>query len=191
MATTNDIKQAISALQAGQLVAFPTDTVWGLGVAVAYAGSPRAIYQAKQRSSHKPVAWLVGAPDALDVYGSEVPDYARNLAYAFWPGALTLVVKAADTVPDAFQSSEGTIGLRMPAHSTTLELVRQVGPLATSSANLSAQPAPSTAAALPPELVSAAACILDDGSTPAGTASTVVDCTGAIPRILRQGSIEL
>lgn len=191
MATTNNIKQAVSALQAGHLVVFPTDTVWGIGVAVAHANSPQAIYQAKQRDSHKPVAWLVGGPDALDVYGREVPDYARNLAYAFWPGALTLVVKAAATVPGAFQSSEGTIGLRMPAHSTALELVRQAGPLATSSANLSAQPVSSTAAALPPELVAAVACILDDGSTPTGTASTVLDCTGATPRMLRQGSIEL
>ena len=136
MDTTKDIRQLVAALKAGELAIFPTDTVVGLGVAAAYAKGPQAIFDAKQRSAGKPVAWLVGGVDALDVYGQNVPDYARNLAHAFWPGALTLIVKASAEVPEAYQAADGSIALRMPAHSGCLELIRQVGPLAASSANL-------------------------------------------------------
>lgn len=191
MNETSHIKQAINALRAGQLVLFPTDTVWGIGVAAAYAPSPQPIYAAKQREAGKPVAWLVAGADALDVYGTNVSDAARNLAYAFWPGALTLVVNASSAVPAAYQSATGTIGLRMPANSAALELALQVGPLATSSANVSGQPAPGSAAEIDASLAAAAACVFNDGSTPTGIASTVVDCTGSVPVVLRQGAILL
>lgn len=191
MNVTADINQAVDALRAGQLVVFPTDTVWGIGLAAGFASGPQAIYQAKQRAASNPVAWLVGGVDALDVYGADVPDYARNLAHAFWPGALTLVVNAASDVPCAFCSETGTIGLRMPANGTALALVQQVGPIATSSANRSGQPAPVSLSGIDLDLANAAACVLDDGSTLSGTASTVVDCTGRTPCVLRQGDIVL
>lgn len=191
METTGDIKQFAAALKAGQCAIFPTDTVVGIGVAAAYAQNPQAIFAAKQRPAGKSVAWLVGGVDALDVYGAHVPDYARNLAHAFWPGALTLVVRASAEVPAAFQAPDGSIALRMPAHSSCLEIIRQVGPLAASSANLSGEEAPAKLSEVNPKLMQIVDCVFDDGSMPTGEASTVVDCLGATPVILRQGNVVL
>ena len=124
---------------------FPTDTVYGLGVAVEAARSPQALFDIKRRDRGKPVAWLVGDASDLERYGREVPDAACALARAHWPGPLTLVVKASQAVPPAFRSAEGTIGLRMPDSETALALVRAAGgPVATTSANLSGGPAPRT-----------------------------------------------
>ena len=189
MDTTADPKQLVAALKAGQCAIFPTDTVVGLGVAAAYAKGPQAIFDAKQRAEGKPVAWLVGGVDALDVYGANVPDYARNLAHAFWPGALTLVVPASAEVPAAYQALDKTIALRMPKHGSCLEIIHQVGPLAASSANLSGEAAPAHINEVNAELLQSVGCVFDDGTSPAGTASTVVDCTGATPQVLRQGSV--
>ncbi|MBQ9021589.1 MAG: threonylcarbamoyl-AMP synthase [Eggerthellaceae bacterium] len=189
MGTTSDIKQLLAALKAGQCAIFPTDTVVGLGVAPAYAQSPQAIFAAKQRDAGKPVAWLVGGVDALDVYGTQVPDYARNMAHAFWPGALTLVVHASDEVPASFQAPDGSIALRMPAHTRCLEIIHQVGPLATSSANRSGEAAPARVADVDDKLMLSVGCVFDDGTSAAGQPSTIVDCRQATPIILRQGSV--
>ena len=191
METTTDIKQLAAALKAGQCAIFPTDTVVGIGVAAAYAQNPQAIFAAKQRPAGKSVAWLVGGVDALDVYGAKVPDYARNLAHAFWPGALTLVVRASAEVPAAYQAPNGSIALRMPAHTSCLEIIHQVGPLAASSANLSGEVPAVEVGGVSPGLSQAVACVFEDGSTPTGEASPVVDCLGATPVILRQGSVVL
>ncbi len=108
------LEEATRALAVGNAVIFPTDTVFGLGVSVSAAPGPQLLYDLKHRDAGKPVAWLVEGPEALDVYGRGVPAYARRLAETFWPGGLTLVVRASDAVPAAFQSPAGTIGLRMP-----------------------------------------------------------------------------
>ena len=113
--------EAACALAAGEAVVFPTDTVFGLGVSVKAAAGPRLLYDLKHRDAGKPVAWLVEGPETLDVYGRDVPAYARRLAETFWPGALTLVVRASAAVPAAFRSPAGTIGLRMPDSALTLE----------------------------------------------------------------------
>lgn len=105
------------------------------------AAGPRLLYDLKHRDAGKPVAWLVEGPETLDVYGRDVPAYARRLAETFWPGALTLVVRASAAVPAAFRSPAGTIGLRMPDSEAALALIRAVGcPLAVTSANLSGAP---------------------------------------------------
>lgn len=128
-------------LAAAEAVVFPTDTVFGLGVSVKAAAGPRLLYDLKHRDAGKPVAWLVEGPETLDVYGRDVPAYARRLAETFWPGALTLVVRASAAVPAAFRSPAGTIGLRMPDSEAALALIRAVGcPLAVTSANLSGAP---------------------------------------------------
>ena len=133
--------EAACALAAGEAVVFPTDTVFGLGVSVKAAAGPRLLYDLKHRDAGKPVAWLVEGPETLDVYGRDVPAYARRLAETFWPGALTLVVRASAAVPAAFRSPAGTIGLRMPDSEAALALIRAVGcPLAVTSANLSGAP---------------------------------------------------
>lgn len=216
------LEEATRALAVGNAVIFPTDTVFGLGVSVSAAPGPQLLYDLKHRDAGKPVAWLVEGPEALDVYGRDVPAYARRLADAFWPGALTLVVRASDAVSRAFQSAAGTIGLRMPANEAALELIHAVGcPLAVTSANLSGAPDTARAEDLDRALVARTAGLyLPDGvaaagiasgcaeATPSasarfaagdrlvpppasGTASTVLDCTGEAPRVLRAGALTL
>lgn len=185
-----DFESAIEALRLGKPVVFPTDTVYGVGVAVRFAASPQAIYDMKQRAADKPIAWLVDGPQALDEYGVDVPEQARELAHAHWPGALTLIVKASDSVPKAYRAQDGTIGLRMPAGKTALALVKAVGPLAASSANVSGAPNPNAYAEIDARLLQGAG-IFEDleevGSS--GVASTVVDCSHGELCVVRQGDI--
>lgn len=216
------LEEATRALAVGNAVVFPTDTVFGLGVSVSAAPGPQLLYDLKHRDAGKPVAWLVEGPEALDVYGRDVPAYARRLADAFWPGGLTLVVRASDAVPAAFQSPAGTIGLRMPASEAALGLIRAAGcPLAVTSANLSGAADTARAEDLDRALVARTAGLyLPDGVAAAGTASgcveaapsvsarfaagdrlvpppasgtasTVLDCTGEAPRVLRAGALTL
>lgn len=216
------LEEATRALAVGNAVVFPTDTVFGLGVSVSAAPGPQLLYDLKHRDAGKPVAWLVEGPEALDVYGRDVPAYARRLADAFWPGALTLVVRASDAVSRAFQSAAGTIGLRMPANEAALELIHAVGcPLAVTSANLSGAPDTARAEDLDRALVARTAGLYLPGGVAAagtasgcveaapsvsarfaagdrlvpppasGTASTVLDCTGEAPRVLRAGALTL
>lgn len=182
--------ETVAALLAGQPAIFPTDTVYGLGVCPACAESPQVLFDLKRRPGGKPVAWLVGKTDDLQRFGCEVPDYAVTLAREFWPGALTLVVRATDAVPAAFASPEGTIGLRMPDSKTVCALVEELGfPLAATSANISGHPAPYALEEVSPELLEQVPAALDDVLSKSGVASTVVDCTADEPRILREGSI--
>ncbi|MBR2789520.1 MAG: threonylcarbamoyl-AMP synthase [Eggerthellaceae bacterium] len=186
------MSRAAGFLRAGKPVVFPTDTVMGLGVAPGACPSPAVVYDIKGRAADKPIAWLVAGLEALDEYGEDVPEYARQLARAHWPGALTLVVRASAAVPPAFASVQGTIALRMPASDTALALIRAAGcPLATTSANVSGEAAPASADALDPRIASRVAWVLADLSEPSGVASTVVDCTGPELRILRQGDVTI
>lgn len=216
------LEEATRALAAGNAVVFPTDTVFGLGVSVGAAAGPQLLYELKRRDAGKPVAWLVEGPEALYVYGRDVPAYARRLAETFWPGGLTLVVRASDAVTAAFQSPAGTIGLRMPASEAALGLIRAAGcPLAVTSANLSGAADTARAEDLDRALVARTAGLYLPGrvaaagiasgcaeATPSasarfaagdrlvpppasGTASTVLDCTGEAPRVLRAGALTL
>ncbi|MBQ9042935.1 MAG: threonylcarbamoyl-AMP synthase [Eggerthellaceae bacterium] len=184
---TDTIILATEVLKAGKPVIFPTDTVYGLGVAAKFADSPDAIFKLKQRSDDKPIAWLVDGVEALDEYGIDVPDKAYRLAEAQWPGALTIVVKASDKVPPAYRAADGTIGLRMPDNDTALRLIRVAGPIATSSANVSGAEAPSRAADLDPDLLANVAVVVEDDSQASGTPSTVLDCSQDKPVLIRQG----
>ena len=187
---TSQFIEAIDALKEGKPVAFPTDTVYGLGVAVQYADSPKAVYDLKERSADKPIAWLVEGPKALDVYGLDVPEKARELAAAHWPGALTIIVKASDAVPSAYRAPNGTIGLRMPASDIALALITACGcPLATTSANLSGSTAPATYDELEEAITHSVGAVVKGTVPSSGIASTVVDCTGKIPHVLRQGDV--
>ena len=181
----NDLKPAIEALKAGRAVVFPTDTVCGLGVAVRYAESPREIFELKRRPAGKPVAWLVGGLDDLDRFGTDVSPQARELAERGWPGALTVIVKASEAVPPAVRSQQGTIGLRMPASETALALIREAGPLATSSANRSADEPPRLIEDVDPGILSEVAAVVRASEAGSGTASTVIDATVPDPVVLR------
>ena len=182
--------QAVEALRQGLAVVFPTDTVYGVGVAVRFATSPQAVYDLKQRDAGKPIAWLVDGPEALDTYGADVPESARKLAAEHWPGALTIIVKASDAVPPAYRSDAGSIGLRAPASSTALDLIAAVGPIATSSANLAGTGAPRAFSDIDREILAGAgACMAADEPLASGTASTVVDCSTGCLQIIRAGEV--
>ena len=194
MSLDDAVTNAAAVLRAGGAAVFPTDTVYGLGVAVGSCASPQQLFAIKRRDEGKPVAWLVGGVHDLDAYGKDVPAWARTAAKKHWPGALTLIVRASNAVPVAFQSAEGTIGLRMPNSDVALDLIRAVGtPLATTSANISGAPAPSRDAQLDTELLKQADAVVRgiDCVGGEGVASTVVDCTGEHPVVLRQGSITI
>ena len=181
-----DFDKAVSALKAGKVAIFPTDTVFGLGVSVFHAKTPEAIFSLKGRNHKKPVAWLVQDTNALDLYGKEVPQVAYDLAETQWPGPLTLVVKASSSVPLAFQSEKGTIGLRVPDSPLVQALLDAIGcPLATSSANLSGSSAVLRSADLPVQLTEKVAATLQEQSPLSGTPSTVIDCSQGELYLLR------
>ena len=187
------MEQAEAILKAGDALIFPTDTVWGIGVAVKFAQDAQALAATKGRSNQKPIAWLVGSADALGEYGSAVPSYAAALADAFWPGPLTLVVKASSAVPNGFRAASGTIGLRMPGLAPIARLASAIeSPLAVTSANFAGEPAVPSGEQLDARFVEAshaAVLALSERLPQGGIASTVVDCTASAPKLLRAGTI--
>ena len=182
------IQQALEVLREGGLVAFPTDTVYGVG-ALAFDGKAvESIYTAKDRPVEKAIPVLVGDTEDIDKVASEVPLMAKKLAERFWPGPLTIVVPKHISLP-ASVSATNTVGVRVPDHIIARSVLRVAGPMAVTSANLSGQPSPSTAEEVFTQLNGRIALILDGGKTPGGVPSTVVDCTGAKPVISREGPI--
>ena len=183
---------AACVLEGGGAVIFPTDTVYGVGVSVRHAPSPNLLYELKQREQRKPVAWLVSSHDDLTFYGSDVPAFAQALARTFWPGPLTLIVRASEAVPQAFRSQENTIGLRMPENETALGLIRAVAsPLATTSANMAGARPPRTYEEIDPAFAQRVSCTLADDTPKSGVASTILDCTGDHPVLVREGAITI
>ena len=193
MAVVSDTLEDVAlALVDGRACIFPTDTVYGVGIAVHAAAGPAILFDVKRRDAGKPIAWLVGSIDDLQRYGKNLPPAACALARRFWPGALTLIVEASDAVPASYASESGSIGLRMPANETTLALIRRTGsPLATTSANISGRAAVSRFESLDEELLANVGCALRDPveSSHSGVASTVVDCTGGGLTLVREGGI--
>lgn len=186
MVSRDSFSSAIEALKAGDPIIFPTDTVYGLGVAVAYAESPSALFTIKKRPGSKPIPWLVGSVKDAEIYGTDLSPQAKRLITENWPGALTVIVKASPKVPKAYVSTTGTIGLRMAASSTVLALIDGVGcPLATTSANLSGSPAPRNPDELDPHLLALVSAALVQPVPLGNTPSTVIDCTGRTPKVLR------
>jgi tRNA threonylcarbamoyl adenosine modification protein (Sua5/YciO/YrdC/YwlC family) len=186
------IARAAALARRGVPVAFPTDTVYGLGVAVLPQGSPDALFALKRRDPAKAVPWLVDGIGALEEYGEKVPAYAFELARAHWPGALTLVVRASEAAPPRFVARDGSLALRAPAHPVPHALVRALGtPLATTSANLQGGEAALERSGFAPALVERLSLMLDGGPTPGDQPSTIVSCLGAEPRLLRSGALLL
>jgi L-threonylcarbamoyladenylate synthase len=182
------ITRALIFLNDGGLVAFPTDTVYGVGALAFKAAAVEHIYAAKGRPAGKAIPVLIGDPTDLAKVSLEVPGAAARLAARFWPGPLTLVVPKHPDLPEAV-SATATVGVRVPDHPLARALLRAAGPMAVTSANLSGQPSPSTAQEVFAQLGGRIALIIDGGRTPGGIASTVVDCSGAEPQILRAGPI--
>ncbi len=182
------ISKALEVLKAGGLVAFPTDTVYGLGALISSPEGIERLYQAKERSPSKAIAVLIGDPDQLETVTIGLTPFAQRLATHYWPGAMTLVVPRNPALPENL-SPLPTVGVRMPDHPFTLALMRQTGPLATTSANISGEANTLTAEQVLDQLDGRVELVLDGGAVPGGVPSTVVDCTQDQPKILRQGAI--
>jgi L-threonylcarbamoyladenylate synthase len=182
------LARAQEVLQEGGLVAFPTDTVYGVGTLAFNAAAVRSIYIAKDRPDDKAIPVLIGDSTDLEKVTQEIPEAASRLAARFWPGPLTLVVSKRPDLPETV-SATPTVGVRVPDHALARKLLSAAGPMAVTSANLSGQPSPSTAQEVLAQLGGRIALIIDGGKTPGGIPSTVVDCSGQEIRILREGPI--
>ena len=188
--SSDAIPKALEILHGGGLVALPTDTVYGVG-ALAFDGKAvESIYIAKDRPIEKAIPILVGDVEDLHRVAEKIPTMAMKLAERFWPGALTLVVPKRSSLPDSVSATD-TVGVRIPDHLVARRVLRAAGPMAVTSANLSGQPSPTTAEEVLAQLGGRIALIIDGGKTPGGIPSTLVDCTGSSPRILREGPIHL
>lgn len=187
-ADPSSLPRALAVLQRGGLVAFPTDTVYGVGALAFNAEAVERLYLAKDRSTEKAIPILVAHDSDLPKVAKELTPSARKLAARFWPGPLTLVVPKHPALPEAV-SAYPTVGVRQPNHPFTLKLLELAGPLAVTSANRSDGPNSLTAAEVLAQLGGRIELVIDGGPTPGSAPSTVVDCAQAAPRILRAGPI--
>jgi L-threonylcarbamoyladenylate synthase len=197
--TVDALARAAQDLKSGALVAFPTETVYGLGADATNAEAVARIYKVKGRPADHPL--IVHLADMQDVteWASDIPDYAIDLARAFWPGPMTLIFPRTDLAKDFITGGQATVGLRVPDHTLALALLQEfkkIGGkgLAAPSANRFGQVSPTTALAVQEELgdfLSANDVILDGGPSSVGLESTIIDCTASAPRILRPGAITI
>jgi L-threonylcarbamoyladenylate synthase len=188
------IARAADALRAGALVAFPTETVYGLGADATNPAAVAALYRVKDRPADHPVIVHLAAPEALGGWTAALPRGADALIEAFWPGPLTLVLLAGPRVHPALTGGQPTVGLRVPSHPVAASLLRRFGEaVAAPSANRFGRISPTRADHVASEFAGHAAppMILDGGASPVGLESTIVDLSGAAPRLLRPGSIGL
>ena len=186
----SEIQTALSVLQSGGIVAFPTDTVYGLGALAFDNDAIQSIYTAKDRPIEKAIPILIGDLSDLEKIADNIPDMALRFAARFWPGPLTCIVPKKQTLPLAV-SITATVAVRIPDHVDALALLRAAGPMAVTSANISGGPNPSTAQEVYEQLKDRIPLILDGGKTQGGVPSTLVDCSGEKPLILREGPISL
>lgn len=182
------IETALDLLTEGEIVAFPTDTVYGLGANAFYSPGIIKLFEAKGRDANKAIAVLIGDNGHLDLLTDFLSASARKLIERFWPGGLTIVVPKKKDLPELL-SAGSSIGIRMPNHNIALELLNKFGPLATTSANLSGKNNPHNAGDVMNQLNGRVPLILDGGRCPGGVPSTVVDCSTDEVRILRPGAI--
>lgn len=182
------IARALEVLQADGIVAIPTDTVYGLAVRAFSQDAIDRLYEVKERAAAKAIPILIGGMITLTQVALKPTPAANRLAARFWPGPLTLVLYRHPKLPPSI-SSDNTIGIRVPDHPVALKLLSAAGPLAVTSANLSGLPPARLAQEVLESLRDKIELILDAGETPGGQPSTVVNCTGSYPDILRHGPI--
>ncbi len=184
------MKEAGSLIAAGELVAFPTETVYGLGGDALHPEAAKKIYAAKGRPSDNPLIIHIAETEDLAKVAKTVPPQAKKLAEAFWPGPLTMVVWKKENVPYATTGGMETVAVRMPNHPVALELIRQSGTLiAAPSANTSGRPSPTEASHVMEDLNGRIAMVLDGGAVGIGIESTIIDLTEEVPMVLRPGYI--
>ena len=192
-----DTSTAAQALKAGKLVAFPTETVYGLGADAENEMAVARIYEAKGRPADHPLIVHIASKAQLTDWASKVPAYASALADAYWPGPMTLILERSELAKDFVTGNQDSVGLRVPNHPVALELLKafvQLGGkgVAAPSANRFGKVSPTTAKAVSDELgqfLEPVDLILDGGSSEVGIESTIIDCRGAAPKILRPGSV--
>ena len=186
------LREAADVLRRGGLVAFPTETFYGLGAAALDSAAVRRVFDVKGRPSSKPLLVLLDTASSLRHVVLDVPPHARPLMDRHWPGALTLVFRAAPHLPAELTAGTGTVGVRVPGHQVPRALVSHLGvPVTGPSANPSGGAPPTTAADVLAHFGDVLDLLLDGGPTPGGPPSTVVDVTVDPPRVLRQGAITL
>lgn len=183
------ISAAVSAARSSRLVVLPTDTLYGIGCDAFDGDAVADLLAAKHRGRDMPVPVLVGSWHTIEGLVLSVPLAARELTRAFWPGGLSLVVQQAPSLAWDLGDTDGTVMLRMPLHPVAVEVLREVGPMAVSSANVSGQPPATTVEQARAQLGEDVAVYLDGGPSAAAVASTIVDLTGPEPVILREGAI--
>jgi L-threonylcarbamoyladenylate synthase len=184
------VERAVEILKNGGIVAFPTDTVYGLGGDVFNVKAAERIYKVKQRPSNMPLPVLLADSAGLANITADVPEIAWCLIKRFWPGGLTLVLPKKESLPDIITAGGDKVAVRIPDHAVPLNLIRGLGsPLIGTSANISREPNPLTAAEVEQQLGGKVDMIIDAGRCPGGLESTVVDVAGKAPLILRRGII--
>ena len=195
--TADTIRDAAAALKAGHLVAFPTETVYGLGADARNADAVKRIYQVKGRPSDHPLIVHISSINQVEKWASDIPEYAISLARKFWPGPMTLIFKRSAIAKDFITGGQDTVGLRIPSDPLALAFISEFEKLSDSaiaapSANRFGHVSPTTALAVSAELsdyLTEDDLILDGGASSVGVESTIIDCTGTSPRILRPGAI--
>ena len=195
--TADAMSNAATSLLAGNLVAFPTETVYGLGADASQESAVAKIYTAKGRPADHPLIIHIASLDGIDYWADEISEYAIALARTFWPGPMTLILKRSDAAKDFVTGGQETVGLRVPDHVVALALLdsaKKIGVqgIAAPSANRFGHVSPTTAQAVREELdqyLSPEDAILDGGPSQVGVESTIIDCTGSNPHILRPGAI--
>jgi L-threonylcarbamoyladenylate synthase len=185
------IAAAVTAVQKGELVVLPTDTVYGIGADAFTPWAVSRLLAAKGRGRNMPPPVLVGTIRAANALVEEMGPFGQDLVDQFWPGGLTLVCRATPTLAWDLGETRGTVAVRMPLHAVALDLLKKTGPMAVSSANITGNPAASTADQAVEQLGDLVSVYLDGGPCPGGVASTIIDLTGSVPRLLRSGAIPM
>ena len=185
------VEAAVDAVKRGDLIVMPTDTLYGIGADAFKPWAVTALLDAKGRDRQMPPPVLVGTRATLDGLVYNLPSAARDLVEAFWPGALTIVVEHAPSLQWDLGDMDGTVAVRMPLHPVALEILRETGPMAVSSANKTGQPPAGTAEEARAQLSFSVSVYLEVGELPDRTPSSIVDLTGPVPRLLRAGAIPL
>lgn len=184
------LEEAIGALQRGGVIAFPTDTVYGIGASLEHPGALKRIYDLKGRSPDKPLPILISSLDVIDALSPDVDERFIELAQYFWPGALTVVLPAAEHLPAEVKAPDNTIGVRLPNHSIPLSIAERAGgAIATTSANISGQDAAHAATEIRDAFGGQIDVILDGGFAPSENSSTVIRVVNGDVVILREGAI--
>lgn len=182
-------RAAVDAIEAGDLVVMPTDTVYGLAADAFKADAVQRLLDAKGRGRDMPPPVLISVVESLDALATDIPDNGRKLCQEFWPGPLTVICHAQTSLMWDLGETQGTVALRVPDHENTRELLSRTGPLAVSSANKSGQPAALDVYDAEEQLGESVAVYLDGGEATGGQPSTIVDLTGDTPRVVRVGAL--